>query len=164
MTSLANALGKGMLIAAWVLVLGLLTWAFSGGFSSRDPVSSREAGRVTVVLQRDRSGHYLARGEINGQPVQFLLDTGATWVSIPQKVADRLGLKRGPRFSVETAGGTMTSYATRLERVRLGEIELENIGAGINPHVEDEEVLLGMSFLRDLEFTQRGDQLILRYP
>ena len=115
-----------------------------------------------VVLRQNRAGHYVASGGINGQPVTFLLDTGATSVSIPASVAGRLGLKRGAAMRAHTANGTVTTYATRLDEVRLGNISLENVRADINPHMLGDEVLLGMSFLRKLEFTQRDRELTIR--
>ena len=60
------------------------------------------------------------------------------------------------------ANGIGTGYATRLDSVRVGEIELRNVSAGVTPGLVTEEILLGMSFLKHIEFTQRGDKLILR--
>lgn len=116
-----------------------------------------------VRLVQDRGGHYVAPGWINGRPVQFLLDTGATEVSIPAGVARRLDLRPGPARRVRTANGVITVHATVLERVQLGGIALEGVGAHINPHDRGETVLLGMSFLRRLELVQRGGELILRH-
>jgi aspartyl protease family protein len=61
-----------------------------------------------------------------------------------------------------TANGIITTYATRVATVSLGNIELHNIRASINPYAPDDDVLLGMSFLKELEMVQRGDVLILR--
>ncbi len=91
-----------------------------------------------------------------------MLDTGATTVSVPAAVAHRLGLKRGPPVLSNTANGTITTYLTRLASVSVGDITLHNVKANINPHMGGNEVLLGMSFLKHLEFTQRGDTLTLK--
>ena len=56
----------------------------------------------------------------------------------------------------------ITTYSTRLDEVRLGNIELNNVRADINPHMRSDDVLLGMSFLRKLEFTQRDRELTIR--
>jgi len=110
-------------------------------------------------------GHYLANGEINGRPVTFLLDTGATDISIPALLAKDLGLERGAARRYQTANGTITTYGTRLETVRLGGIVRRQVRAHINPGMRQGEVLLGMSFLKHLEMVQRGNQLTLRqYP
>lgn len=115
-----------------------------------------------VILQRNRMGHYVANGEINNQPVRFLLDTGATSISLPAEVAQRLGLKGTRKHQVETANGTITVSATRLHQVSLGGITLHNVRAHINPHMDGEDVLLGMTFLKHLEMIQRGNTLTLR--
>lgn len=121
-----------------------------------------EKGATQVELQRNRYGHYVTSGEINGQPVTFILDTGATGVAIPEPVANRLGLKRGPAYSTQTANGMSTSYATMLDQVGVGGIVLHDVHAGITPGLQMDQVLLGMSFLKHIEFTQRGERLILR--
>jgi aspartyl protease family protein len=116
------------------------------------------------VLERNRYGHYHARGQINGRDVEFLLDTGATEVSVPAVVANRLRLRKGAEMQVNTANGILIVYAARLERVQLGNIVLHNVKAHINPGIKTDEVLLGMSFLKQLEFSQRGNTLTLVQP
>jgi len=107
----------------------------------------------------------VASGSINNTPVVFLLDTGASDVSVPEKLAQAIGLKRGRPMIYQTANGTITVYATRLDKVDLGGIVLGQVRASINPNMQGNKVLLGMSFLKHLEFTQRGDTLILKqYP
>lgn len=164
---LQRRLGKGMIYVAWLLALGLLTWIFSGWLDSqrnpnRQVKSVLEEDTPVVVLERSRYGHYNASGQINGREVRFLLDTGATTVSVAASVAKRLGLKRGPTVLTDTANGAVTTYLTRLDSVQLGNIELRDVKANINPHMKTDEVLLGMNFLKHLEFTQRGNTLILK--
>lgn len=158
-------MGKGMFYAAWVLALALLTFGFHQWLEGQKTPSAKSArveDRLEVALTRNRYGHYQTRGHINGQEVEFIVDTGATEVSIPGGVARRLGLQRGAPMAVMTAGGAITVYATGLKSVRLGDIELHGIKAHINPTVNGEEVLLGMSFLKHTEFAQRGNTLTLR--
>lgn len=155
---------------AWLVLMVLLVAYFSDLLDRQHNPNQRvdtlvENGVREVVLQRNRFGHYVTSGKINGEPVVFMLDTGATGVAIPEAVAQRLDLRRGRAFRTQTANGLSTSWATRLENVSVGEISLDNVSAGITPGLQIEEVLLGMSFLKHIEFTQRGDQLILRqYP
>jgi len=115
-----------------------------------------------VALQRNKFGHYVTSGQVNGQPVVFMLDTGATGVAIPDHIARKLNIERGRPFLVQTANGTATSYSAQLDSVSVGDIELTNVSAGISPGFKGDEILLGMSFLRHIEFTQRGDTLILK--
>jgi len=157
-----------MLVAMWLLVLGLLTYGFSTWLDhAHNPNRRAESlvaadGSREVVLQRNRYGHYVTSGTINGQPVTFMLDTGASDISIPAGIASRLGLKRGPEMTYQTAAGPTVNYLTRLNRIAIGNIALRNVRASINPNVNDDEILLGMSFLGQLEITQKGDTLTLR--
>ena len=160
--------GAGMIIAAWLLILGLLAIPFSGLLEDKhNPNRNVEGARLSdgsaeVTLLRNRQGHYVAPGLINGRPVSFMLDTGATVVSVPETMARDIGLTRGRPVTLETANGTRRAWATRLDRVELGTIRLDNIPAVINPGHGTPQVLLGMSFLKQLEFTQRGRELTLR--
>lgn len=115
-----------------------------------------------ISLQRNRQGHYLLNGEINRKQVTFLIDTGATTTSIPMHLADELGLRKGPRFQVQTANGSASAYATLLDQLRLGEMEFAQVRASLNPGLQGEEILLGMNILKNLELIQRGERLILR--
>ena len=160
-----------MIAAAWIVAVGILTAYFSGWLDKRDNPNQQVAGVTSeegvheVRLRQNPSGHYVATGMINGVAVRFLLDTGATNVSVPERVAKKLKLKVGHAEQVETANGTITTYFTRLDRVDLGTIHLNGVRAHINPHMDSDEILLGMSFLRNLELVQRDGSLTLRqYP
>lgn len=161
-------MGLGMQVLAWMAFLGLGVFYFSDVLEKQyNPNQSLETlhtaeGLAEVVLQRNRQGHYVTSGEINGLPVTFILDTGATGVAVPSAVAQRLGLQPGRAFSTQTANGLSVSYAVNLDRVSVGGITLPEVAASITPGLTTSEVLLGMSFLKHIEFTQRGDQLILR--
>jgi len=160
-----------MFIAGWVLGLLILALLFGKVLDHHRNPNQHITGAVTesgvreVVLQRNRNGHYLADGFIDDQAVEFLLDTGASDVSVPEPLARRLGLKRGVPLVYSTANGNITAYTTRLPSLRIGTIELDDVRASINPQMQGGTILLGMSFLKHLEFTQRGDTLIIRqYP
>lgn len=162
-------LGKGMVYGAWVLALALLTWAFAGWLDTqRNPNRLAQTqvlgGTRVLTLERNRYGHYHAVGQINGREVEFMVDTGATTVAVPASLEQRLGLQRQAPVLTETANGTATAYLTWLDSVRLGDIEVREVKATIHPRLEGNEVLLGMSFLKHLDFSQRGDSLILQQP
>ena len=163
-----SKIGKWMLAATWIIGLILLTYFFSSVLEQRynpnqSPQSSSELGGVEVRLKRNKMGHYVASGFINGQAVTFLLDTGATNVSVPAHLRDRLGLVAGYQYQAQTANGVVTVAQTRINQLQLGEIELRDIDASLNPGMQQDEILLGMSALKQLEFTQRGEWLMLRY-
>ncbi len=154
-----------MMLAAAVGFLLLLTFVFSGLIEDRrnpnqQVQSQRVGGGVEVVLDSDRQGHFIASGAINGRDVTFLVDTGATLVSVPEEMADELGLERMARIGLETAAGPVTGWMTRIDEVRLGEIVQRDVRAAISPGRSD-TILLGMSFLRDLEMSHSDGQLRL---
>lgn len=162
-----NKMGKGMLIIAWIIGLGLLTLIFEDQLAKQlnpnaKPISSNNMGIAEVRLKQNRMGHYVSGGAINGQPVVFLLDTGATNVSVPMHLAEQLNLQKGRASWVQTANGRVQVAQTTVERLSIGDIELNNVSAHLNPGFKDNEILLGMSALKQLEFTQKGEWLILR--
>ncbi|WP_223654877.1 retropepsin-like aspartic protease family protein [Halopseudomonas nanhaiensis] len=159
--------GTIMLVLAWVIGLALAAQWFAGiGQSRRNPnenPDSRITGdTVEVRLEDNRNGHYVLSGEINGVMVTLLLDTGATMVAVPAQLAGDLGLDRGASFMVSTANGMAESFRTRIDTLRIGDIELRDIDAAIVPGMGGDEVLLGMTALRQLDFTQRGGELVLK--
>ena len=161
--------GRGMLVLAWIAIFGLL-YVFFGDLVSdfnnpnQNPETSLTAdGQTQIVLQRNRYGHYVATGNINGQAVEFLLDTGATSISVTKNIAKRLDLNSGSPIPVHTANGTIIVYKTRLDSVSIGDIHLYDIDANINPHMQGESILLGMSFLKHVNFTQSGKELIITH-
>ena len=117
-------------------------------------------GRAMVILEADRSGHYVAEGTINGQPVVFLVDTGATDVAIPAKAARAVGVELGPEVMVMTAAGPVRAWRARLDRVSVGGITLENVRATVT-NAPMEEALLGMSFLKHFNIRQQNGKLII---
>ncbi|MGH1461322.1 MAG: retropepsin-like aspartic protease family protein [Neptuniibacter sp.] len=157
-------IGQGMWAIAWVILLALLYQFFDDQVEEKYSPNKNllTNNSSVVVLKRNRSGHYVAPGKINGTEVTFLLDTGATTVSVPSNIADKIGLKYGHRQQVGTANGMIDVYSTELDAVQLGGITLNNIRGHINPHMDNSTVLLGMSFMRDLEITQKGDFLTLK--
>ncbi|VAW60514.1 Aspartyl protease [hydrothermal vent metagenome] len=164
-------IGATMLAVMWLGIFTVLGIFFSEILDQQNnPNQSVKSTTLNgnikqLVLNRNNQGHYVANGTINGQPVVFMLDTGATVVSIPQAIAKKLKLVAGPTATFQTANGSTEVYLTRLEQIALGDISLSNIRATINPGYDSDEILLGMSFLKHLEFTQRGNTLTLRqYP
>ena len=156
-------LGKGMIIIAWVLGLLLLTWYFNHRNDAQEnPNQALAITGQTVVLQRNASHHYVFTGSINQQSTVFLLDTGATDVTVPQGLAKQLGLKKGYTYDASTANGTITVYTTTIDTLSLGGIILHDVKAVINPSMGGDEVLLGMSALKNLQFSQKGDQLTIQ--
>lgn len=99
-----------------------------------------------AVLKRGTDGHYRAEAMINNQPVDVLVDTGATGVAITQAVADKLNLKSLSAVRTSTANGDSVGYMVRLDSVKVGGVEAKGVAAMIAPNL-DGDVLLGMSYL-----------------
>ena len=160
-------IGQGMLIASFTLVLIALTlyfndWLAEQSNPNQNPnFSISDIGVREVVLERNRQGHYIANGQLNEIPVTFLLDTGATEVAVPSGVADKAGLIRGLAQQASTANGVVTVFSTEIDELRIGNIALYDIDASVTPSMLGNTILLGMSALRQIEFTQRGSNLTL---
>ncbi len=160
-----------MYLLLWPLLLGLLGWWFQQGLDEQHNPNHDLAGRTTqdgareLELRGNRQGHYLLEGRINGHPLQMMLDTGASDISIPAALADTLGLERGAQVTYQTANGPIEAYRTLIDRLQLGPIELYEVRASLNPNMDaDEEILVGMSALRHLELVQRDGRMLLRQP
>jgi aspartyl protease family protein len=163
----SNRIGFGMMTAACTTLLLLLIVLFSGVLKKLNNPNPSISSRITdtvaeITLSRNRQGHYVASGTMNGQEVVFLIDTGATDVAIPNTLAHRLGLVRGPRSQYNTANGLIEAHQATLDSVVLGNIEVREVRASIVPNMSDDHVLLGMSFLRHLNFSQEDNQLTIR--
>jgi aspartyl protease family protein len=115
-----------------------------------------------VVLSAGSGGHFFTLGQINGQSVQFLVDTGASAVSISADQAQRIGLKfqNGQPVQMSTANGIVPAWRLRLESVRIGDVMVYDVdsvvSAGSMPFV-----LLGNSFLSRFQMTRNNDQMVL---
>ena len=159
--------GLGMMLLFWVLFLAGGAWWFQGYLDAqRNPnahlaeVAVGEGG--PVVLERNRAGHFVASGRINGEPVEFLLDTGATYVAVPEALAERLGLVRTGSAWFNTANGRVRGGLATLETVSLGGYVAHDVRGSISPGLGGEAALLGMSFLGRFDIEIRGERMVLR--
>jgi aspartyl protease family protein len=120
------------------------------------------ADRQRAVLAGNTQGHFVTTGSINGIGVRFLVDTGATVVSMSMEDAKRLGInyQAGQKTMTMTANGVVPSYRVKLDSVKVGEIDLTNVDGMIVPAPMG-VVLLGMSFLNRTEMKRDGDQMTL---
>ncbi|MGQ0547397.1 MAG: TIGR02281 family clan AA aspartic protease [Betaproteobacteria bacterium] len=117
----------------------------------------------SVVLQADARGHFFANAMINGVPVRSLVDTGASAVSLNLADAQRLGvnLAGAQRIAMHTAGGVRQGLRVKLAVVQLGDIVLRDVEATVSVANELPIVLLGMSFLNQVEMQRSGGTLTL---
>jgi len=126
--------------------------------------SFKKKNQATAKIMPQR-GMYLTTGFINGQSVNFLVDTGATWIAMNANQARSLGINfrySGKRSRVSTANGVVPVYRVMLDKVRVGEIELTNVEAGVLEGNSPSEVLLGNSFLNRVEMQRQGQVMLLK--
>jgi aspartyl protease family protein len=115
-----------------------------------------------IVLSAGTGGHFLTQGAINGRPVQFMVDTGATSVAMSVQEAERLGVdyKKGQLGRSSTANGIVTTYMVRLSSVRIGDVEVYDVDGTVVP-AGMPYILLGNSFLTRFQMTRHNDQMVL---
>ncbi len=159
-----KGLSTTMAILAWGFAIGILAWMFHDWQTqSQKPVTESSGGINSVSIPAGPFGHYRIKGSINGIPVNFLVDTGATSISIPADLGNKLVLSKGLPYRVSTANGNIQVNSTRIDRLQFGSIQLTNLNAHLNPGMSaDQDVLLGMSALKQLEFTQSNGWLTIR--
>lgn len=158
MSANINKTGQYFWLGFWLMLIGLFSYLFSVKQGSETTLVSPSH----IIIKANNNHHYLVKGTINGYPVNYLLDTGATDVVIPLSLAKKLQLKLGPAISVQTANGIITTYLTRIKEMNIESIQLQNIRANINPQMDNnDEILLGMSALKKLEIRQLDGQLHL---
>jgi aspartyl protease family protein len=118
--------------------------------------------RQSATLAADAKGHFVGEGAVNGRPVRFLVDTGATTIALPAEEARRLGIdyQKGGRILVNTANGPAAAYLVKLDTVRLGEIELHAVDAVVQEQGLPIS-LLGMTFLNRVEMKRDGQSMTL---
>jgi len=125
----------------------------------------KERESVDVTIFPDKRGMYNTVGSINGLPVSFLVDTGATTVAMNKQHAKRLAIDfrvTGKPTFVGTASGVTKAYRVTLDKVSVGEITLRNVAAVVMDGNFPMQVLLGMTFLGKLEMQREGTALHLK--
>jgi len=132
-----------------------LTRAHSGGYQERKTVSKQ--------IDINEYGQYLTPGSINGRSVTFLVDTGATSVALNSEMARALGIDfaAGQEGRTSTASGVVRSFHLTLDSVKVGEIEVRNVRASVIEGVYPTKVLLGMTYLSQVEMKENAGLLTL---
>ncbi len=119
--------------------------------------------RQSASLTPDINGHYIVSGSINGGSVRFLVDTGASYVTLSTSDARRLGINylSSPVVNMGTANGVIQAYRVLLDNVRIGDITLTNVPATVQEAQLPVGALLGMSFLSRTEISHDGANMVL---
>jgi len=112
-----------------------------------------------------KDGMYITAGSINSQPIEFMVDTGASFVVMNSSTARKLGIDyryTGVKGWASTANGDVVTYNLKLKTVQVGEIKLKNVQGAVIEGDSPSQVLLGNSFLNRLEMTRKGTMMQLR--
>jgi len=124
-------------------------------------VRATENGKVEIVVPVARDGHYYLDGEINGQSVRFLVDTGASYIAVGSDVARRANLPAGVAGFFNTANGSIEGRIVRDQQVRADIFEVSGVTVAVMPG-RIEYGLLGQNFLKYFDVTQSDGKLVLR--
>ncbi len=134
----------------------------SMGQNARLAGGAAAGGNQSATLTADHGGQFFADGAINGVAVRFLIDTGASYVSMNINDAKRLGIDylSGQKTMMASANGRVLAYKVKLDEVRVGEITINNVDGMV--HSGDLPImLLGMSFLNRMEMQRDGQTMVL---
>lgn len=143
----------GWLLLGLVVFLGVQWWL-------REQQQTRfQAAAGVIEIRRGPDGHYHWPGTINGRPVDFLVDTGATGTAIPASLARELGLPLGESVRSSTAAGMTTGHLTRIDLELQGGVRAERLRVTALPGLE--VPLLGMNVLGRLHWRQREGVLTI---
>jgi aspartyl protease family protein len=141
---------------------GQVLLARAGGAPAQVGGGAPRPAARELVITAGPGGHFTAQGSINGKSVRFMVDTGASLVALGREDAERMGidLSNSRTAVMQTANGTVASQLVTLSSVRVGDLELSNVGAVVLPQPMP-MVLLGNSFLARLQMRRENDVMRL---
>lgn len=144
----------------WLVALGVMYGAMDRYLQ---PSASLVMADGSLQLPRQRDGHFYADGSINGQPVRFMVDTGASSIAVSDALAERAGLEGGQVVQFHTANGTRMGRLVRAQSIQVGALQVRNLTVGTGyTGPSQHDALLGQNFLRQFNVSIRGDVLELR--
>lgn len=152
--------GPLAIVLFWLVVMAILYALMTHVLK---PVPLRVSANGEVVIPRARDGHFYAEGQVNGKPVTFLVDTGASLVVVSQVFARSAGMAEGEPVTFRTANGEMRGRIVANATVSVGPVSVSGTRVGVGLVGAGSAVaLLGQSFLSRFEVVLSGDQMILR--
>lgn len=147
-------------LVIWVFVFSMAYLFFENRLEPKVAVMHDSSADGEIVISRSRDGHYYVRGEINGHPVDFMVDTGASIVTLSEDLARAINLPVGRRASFSTAAGRFVGEIVAGQDIKVGGILVKGLSVGVG--MQGEVGLLGQNFLRRVEIVQSGDKMVLR--
>ncbi len=123
--------------------------------------TERKSKTAPLIIKRDPDSHFRIKGSINGVELTFLIDTGATQVTVSDVFAKRAKLEAGEKIQANTAGGTVSGYVAHTKELKIGSYILKKISVGVMSTMKEDEALLGMNVLERFDIEQKNDELTL---
>jgi len=148
-------------VTVW-LVVGVALFLGVQAFEAQQQRSRFSANAGVVELQRGPDGHFHWPGRVNGVPVDFVVDTGATSTALPLALAERAGLVGEGSMRSDTAGGSVEGRFARADVVLDGGVRAERLRVVVLPQLS--VPLLGMDMLSKMRFSQHGGTLRIEPP
>ena len=157
-------LGALAIAAVWLAVAGVLYLVFERVEQNRHASLKPYAlSSGDLVIPRQRDGHFHVEGEVNRQPVTFLVDTGASHVSVSQALAQQAKLPSGQDITLNTANGQRHGQLVRGVPVRAGHLVINEASVSVGlSGLRPEQALLGQAFLKHFDVEMRRDEMVLR--
>lgn len=148
--------------AVWIAIFGAIYLYMDSKLRPTVAQSVTADGKtIEIRIPRSVDGHYYVQGAVNAHPVVFMVDTGASIVTISERVARAAGLAEGAPASFNTAAGTVAGRMIPKQEVMAGTLRIAGLRVAVMPEMSDHG-LLGQNFLRHLEVIQTGGELVLR--
>ena len=145
----------------WLAVIGLL---YAGMTRYLKPAPVIVSATGDLVIPRARDGHFYAAGKVNGKPVNFMVDTGASLVTVSEKFAREAQISKGNPTVFKTANGDLPGRIVTGVPVALGPVSVSGVRVGVGLVGDNaSDALLGQSFLSKFEVVLSKEQMILRH-
>ena len=144
----------------WCAVMGLLYMTMTHFLK---PKQAQITASSDLVISRSQDGHFYTMGSINGREVKFMVDTGATLVSVSEAFARQANIRGGIPTTFRTANGDQPGSVVDDALVSIGPVTVTNVKVGVGLRMgDDNQALLGQSFLAKFDITMKANQMVLR--
>jgi aspartyl protease family protein len=159
-----NFYGSLGMLAVWLALAGILYVVFERIEHNRQASFKPYAlSTGELVIPRQDDGHFHVMGEVNRQPVSFLVDTGASHVSVSQALAQQAELPEGQSITLSTANGERPGQLVRGVPVRAGHLVLNDTTVTVGlVGLPPDQALLGQAFLKHFDIEINSDKMVLR--
>lgn len=144
----------------WCAVMGLLYMLMTHYLK---PKQAQVLANGDLVINRSQDGHFYTTGAVNGRPATFMVDTGASLVSVSETFAQNALIRGGVPTTFKTANGDQPGRVVAGVSVSIGPVSVTNVTVGVGLRMSDEsQALLGQSFLSKFDITMSRNQMVLR--